>query len=491
VYNPPHWLCAVLRRILRGLYSSALWFSGFWFTVAGIAVLIHQDLSNWHALPHFMAGGPLLFFAGRRLIRGFRDARWLGRTARTLLILGIVGSAWYANAYLIPALSGADGRTQHLVDEHEFDIVRWQLQANAEDFAEFATFWWSPERMDPAEERETVLRYFALHETISEFEQRSRVPAGTLRSQQETLAAAEAQLLARARAEQKELERDAERILSRQVSELYQELGLAIPWYQRLWHAMQSSEFRFEPKLQQVVVAERDAIVIIEKHKLQPDLTDAERDALEQEIDERGYSALVVGLGGTSTSPSIVVPRSLRGTLRTVAHEKFHIWLATYPLGPANSAESKIIEETAASIVGDTIGDLLYCRIYDASACEQKPESSASEPDPNWFDVRPELRETLLTTEQMLAEGNIEEAETYMEARRVWMCEQGYCERKINQAYFAFYGQYADNAAFADANGGLGQNVQDLWDQRASIREFFETIREIVSREALHAALKQ
>ena len=57
------------------------------------------------------------------------------------------------------------------------------------------------------------------------------------------------------------------------------------------------------------------------------------------------------------------------------------------------------------------------------------------------------MRETRLRTEELLADGKIEEAEAYMEERRRLMVDNGYYIRKINQAYFAFHGSYADSPA--------------------------------------------
>jgi hypothetical protein len=47
--------------------------------------------------------------------------------------------------------------------------------------------------------------------------------------------------------------------------------------------------------------------------------------------------------------------------------------------------------------------------------------------------------------DRLLAEGKVEEAEQAMEAKRQFFAENGINIRKINQAYFAFYGSYADS----------------------------------------------
>jgi len=62
-----------------------------------------------------------------------------------------------------------------------------------------------------------------------------------------------------------------------------------------------------------------------------------------------------------------------------------------------------------------------------------------------------------------LAAGNVEEAEAYMEARRQVFYDQGYHYlRRLNQAYFAFYGAYADEPGGAAGEDPVGGAVRAL-----------------------------
>jgi hypothetical protein len=54
------------------------------------------------------------------------------------------------------------------------------------------------------------------------------------------------------------------------------------------------------------------------------------------------------------------------------------------------------------------------------------------------------MRETRLEVDRLLALGEVDAAEDYMEQRRQFFWENGYLIRKLNQAYFAFYGAYND-----------------------------------------------
>ena len=57
------------------------------------------------------------------------------------------------------------------------------------------------------------------------------------------------------------------------------------------------------------------------------------------------------------------------------------------------------------------------------------------------------MQKTRLRTDELLAEGKVEEAERYMEERRQVFLDNGFFIRKLNQAYFAFFGTYAGNPA--------------------------------------------
>ena len=61
------------------------------------------------------------------------------------------------------------------------------------------------------------------------------------------------------------------------------------------------------------------------------------------------------------------------------------------------------------------------------------------------FDANRYLRETRERTDDLLAEGHVEEAEASMEERRVELAANGVFIRKLNQAFFAFRGTYADS----------------------------------------------
>ena len=129
------------------------------------------------------------------------------------------------------------------------------------------------------------------------------------------------------------------------------------------------------------------------------------------------------------------------------------------------------INETVANIFGREIGDLVY-REYETAT--RAPISftpylpTQAQQDP--FDFRQAMRETRLTTEELLSEGRIEEAEAYMEERRLFLAENGHYIRKLNQAYFAFHGNYADSPA----------SVSPLFGQLTELRAASPTLGDFI-----------
>jgi hypothetical protein len=76
-----------------------------------------------------------------------------------------------------------------------------------------------------------------------------------------------------------------------------------------------------------------------------------------------------------------------------------------------------------------------------------------------------------------------------MEQRRLFFWENGYAIRKLNQAYFAFYGAYADVPGGAAGEDPVGPAVRALRAQSVSLTEFLTTIARMNSFQQLQDAL--
>jgi hypothetical protein len=69
-----------------------------------------------------------------------------------------------------------------------------------------------------------------------------------------------------------------------------------------------------------------------------------------------------------------------------------------------------------------------------------------------------------------------------MEERRQFLATQGYRIRKLNQAYFAFYGTYADDPTSISP---IGVELRKLREQSGSLKEFLDNAAVLTSRQDL------
>ena len=90
------------------------------------------------------------------------------------------------------------------------------------------------------------------------------------------------------------------------------------------------------------------------------------------------------------------------------------------------------------------------------------------------------MRETRLRVDQLLNDGEIDEAEEYMK-KRWWLLRLGgYKLRKLNQAYFAFHGMYGEGHASISP---LGKQVKEFRKLFPKVGEFIEAASMISKHE--------
>jgi hypothetical protein len=161
------------------------------------------------------------------------------------------------------------------------------------------------------------------------------------------------------------------------------------------------------------------------------------------------------------------------------------------------SPELRTMNETTASIAGTEISAIVLERYYPELAASEPvrtvslplgPVGPGGLPRPP-FDYRAEMHTTRVRVDELLAEGKIVEAETYMEQRRQLFWDNGYPIRKLNQAYFAFHGAYADVPGGAAGEDPVGPAVRALRAQSGSLTEFLKTIAAMNSFQQLQDAL--
>ena len=254
-------------------------------------------------------------------------------------------------------------------------------------------------------------------------------------------------------------------------------------------------DFKYENSPPVLVISPRDRIELESTRLLTPGLALGAREDIENEVEEleSEYSALVVDTGGVATFPAIVgASDNLQYTLRTVAHEWFHHYLVFYPLGRNywSSGEMVTINETVANIAGDEVGNAAYERYYVKETPQPPPPSPsvipAPEPEPipsqPAFSFNREMQQTRLEADRLLSEGKIEVAESYMDARRLVFADNGYFLRKLNQAYFAFHGSYADRPT---AVSPIGDQVRQVREKSSTLKDFIKTMSRVSSYDEL------
>lgn len=289
----------------------------------------------------------------------------------------------------------------------------------------------------------------------------------------------------------------AEAILEEQISDVVARLDLALagqPVPPVLYHST--------PLPMALIVSPRSVIRQDEDISLVPDLTVDQQVSLESRVDRAlNVSSLVVYIGGVGLYPTMVYQTdSLNYLSETVAHEWVHNFLTLRPLGAnyLTSPQLRIMNETAASLAGKEIGrrvlELYYPELVPPSA--PQPEQSSPEPTPTAtppaFDFNLEMRRTRIETDRLLAAGKIAEAESYLEQRRVVFWENGYALRKLNQAYFAFHGAYADHpSGGAAGEDPVGAAVRTLRSQSSSLADFLNRISWMWSFEQLQQAVQK
>jgi len=233
-------------------------------------------------------------------------------------------------------------------------------------------------------------------------------------------------------------------------------------------------DLRFDRPPTVLVVSPRDRIELTETVLLHADVPPMERDRLETELLERyDLSALVADLGGIATYPSLVNDlRELRSISRLAAHEWLHQYFTFHSLGRhyRSSSEMLAINETAADMAGRELGDTLFARMGGDLSVSESRYLSVEQRNPAFTR---EMRETRQRTEELLDEGKIVEAERYLKERWWFLRLRGIGLRKLNQAYFAFYGSYAASAASVSP---IGAQLAELRQRFSGVGGFLKTV---------------
>jgi hypothetical protein len=312
-----------------------------------------------------------------------------------------------------------------------------------------------------------------------------------------------------------------ESILQQQVASVLSDQGFAVGG-----EVLPPVAARISPLPYILIISARDNINRLDSIGLQTGLNVDQAEYLETKVlSDTNQSALVVPIGGLAAYPAMILETSdLTWLLQTISHEWTHNWLYLRPLGYSyladDNGEIRTINETTASIVGDEVGLQVMRRYYLDRLKHDHPDLVEPQPlviptpdgspapnrssDPNQFNFSATMHATRIHVDALLADARsleaqnqldqantkISKAEQYMEQQRQLINSHGYRIRKINQAYFAFYGAYADQPG-ASGSDTVGPNVIAMRVYSPNLRAFLDRMSTILTLDQLKQAVEE
>ena len=393
-----------------------------------------------------------------------------------------------------PPPASFDTRANRILAGERFDFAGWEVKALLGKLSHSLT---TPQHyMDEPARHDFFLDYLELVADIQWFEREiHRIYTDPEVKNPEAATAELHAHMIELRAEEEARQPLAEAILEEQTACILVDEGFGI-----LGQEFPPVGAHFTPLPLLLVVSPRDHIERIFSLGLRHGLDVARREAIEGEIDTSlDVSSLVTGIGGMAAYPAMLLESSSLNWLAEVtAHEWTHHYLAPRPLGWNYDAipEARTINETVASIVGKEAGRRMVARYYpellppEPESTPEQPQDKTPPPEPPAFDFRAEMRETRVRADELLAQGKIEEAEAYMEERRQEFVAHGYYMRKLNQAYFAFHGAYADKPGAAGADP-TGPAVRELHARSLNLYTFVVWASRVTTLAELETLLEE
>jgi hypothetical protein len=390
-----------------------------------------------------------------------------------------------SNVSLISAKDKAQQYTRAL----EFDYITWTLDATG--IKAGMTGIAPSQRLTAAQQHQLVIRYFEL---VSELDfvkysvqliySNPEVENPEIEAREELAKQEELQDAIR------RLDPLVEDILQRQVANTLNTMGII-----RLGEAIPPVLYHTSATPKSLITSPRDRIEQDVNLSLMADLTLEQTNTLEEQVEQStGESALVVGTGGIGVYPTMIMRTAdLKWVINTIAHEWTHNYLTLRLLGLNydTSPELRTMNETAAAIAGNEIGEEVIKTYYPELVSNGNNAVKLAAPaEEDGFNFQAEMHITRVTVDKLLALGKVNEAEAYMEERRQVFVAHGYLIRKINQAYFAFYGAYADSPVGAAGEDPVGGAVRTLWANSESLAVFLRTMGKMNSYNDLQLAIQ-
>ncbi len=208
-----------------------------------------------------------------------------------------------------------------------------------------------------------------------------------------------------------------------------------------------------------LIVSPRDKIFQKKAVLIKNDINLDEIEMIEKNIDALNLSSIILDTGGFAAYPSIVnMKNNYHNMVSTISHEWLHHYLFFYPLGRSYFKGGDMI------FINETLADLFANQVSK----NIKYEKSTSD---NFFRIF--MKETRENVDIFLQKKELNKAENYMDRRLIELQNNGYKIRKINQAYFAFYGNYGTSPS------SIHSYHEDLSELMLTYDSFIEFLNEI------------
>ena len=390
--------------------------------------------------------------------------------------------------------AGQSDQIRRFSRAYEFDYLEWELGAFFQKAVQAATK--AEKLLSNDQQTRLVNHYFLTVQAQNQLEIDLRNASASPNAADKLKVTELKQALDQKTVDLQALSRLAEPVIQNQTELSLASLGFGLGGQVLPPVLYQVSEMPFN-----LIVSPRTEISTIYEVNLEPGLDVLEREKIENGIfRDFSLAALVEPIGGLGAYPTMVMQSGdLAWLLETVAHEWTHNWLTFHNLGFRyfTSNQLRTINETVASISGKEISRQMLKTWYPQYLSAEEYDKPATRkksvvPEKETFNYRKEMHTTRVQVDALLAEGKVEEAEAYMEQRRVFLWENGYKLRKINQAYFAFYGSYNDTpGGGAAGDDPVGPLVQQYRKQFADFHRFMVKIASVKSFDDLQSRLNQ
>ncbi|HNM79190.1 MAG TPA: hypothetical protein PKI89_12535 [Tepidiformaceae bacterium] len=274
-------------------------------------------------------------------------------------------------------------------------------------------------------------------------------------------------------------ENDVERLIEGYITEAVDGAGLQrpLPLFNAKRITWPPVDFELTNPPQLLVRSPRDRIERSGDTLLKNDLSLRDIERLEAKTTNDDTVTVVVSIGGLAAYPAIVRDdRSYDSLLDTASHEWVHHYLAFFPLGEqwGKGGDAETLNETTANIAGREIANLI--RAKHPLTLPPGEDGSLQGGQPPTVDFSKEMHDLRVQVDALLADGKVSEAEQLMDQKREYLNQHGIAIRKINQAYFAFYGTYADSP---QSTNPIGPKIEQVWEKTQDVGVFLKLMREV------------